>query len=117
MSARPQQATPQEKPYNAADEEQVAERSAKSKVRDNARVDGLKFIMSTPKGRTWMRHLLAEKCFTRVGRSRPLPMFTGNSTTFYNSALRELGDLIACEVATACPAEFRLMEDEGETNG
>jgi hypothetical protein len=76
----------------------------------------MRFVMSTAKGRSWMRHLLAEKLFTRVGKVRPAAIFTGNSTTFYNAALKELGDIIATEAAALCPTEFRLMEDEGEPN-
>lgn len=116
MTATPraQQGTRPEKPYNAADEEQVAERTATSKVRDDARKEGMRFVMGSPKGRAWVRFLLAEQLFTRVGKKRPAQIFTGNSTTFYNAALKELGDIIAADLSSICPVEFRLMEDEGE---
>ena len=100
--------------FNAGDPEQVRDREQKSKVREDARREGLRFLMSDRRGRAWMRHLLGEKCFTRVGKMRPAAIFTGNSTTFYNSALKELGDTIAAELATITPAEFRLMENEGD---
>jgi hypothetical protein len=101
-------------PFNAGDPEQVREREKKSKLREDARREGMKFVMSQRAGRAWMRHLLAEKLFTRVGKVRPAAIFTGNSTTFYNAALKELGDIVASELATLCPDEFRLMETEGE---
>jgi hypothetical protein len=106
-----------EKPYDASDETQVAERQVKAKSKDAIVAEGLRFIMSTSQGRAWMRHLLATKLFTRVGGNRPAGIFTGNSTTFYNTALREVGDIIHAEIATLCKRECRLMEDEGEING
>jgi hypothetical protein len=106
-----------ETPYNAGDEGQVAERQAKAKNKADERAEGLRYIMATRQGRCWMRHLLGEKLFTRVGTARPAGIFTGNSTTFYNTALRETGDIIHAEIATLCKRECRLMEDEGEING
>lgn len=103
-----------EPPYNAGDPEQVRDRERKSKLREDVRREGLKVVMASRPGRAWMRHLLAEKLFTRVGRARPAAIFTGNSTTFYNAALKELGDVVAVELATLCPDEFRLMETEGD---
>lgn len=118
MSTKPQQASApgSGEPFNAGDEESVRERNATAKVRDEAVKEGLRFVMSTAKGRAWMRHLLAAKLFTRVGKIRPAAIFTGNSTTFFNAGLKELGDLISTEIAVICPTEFRLMEDEGEPN-
>lgn len=111
----PQQASkPAETHYNAGDEAQVAERTQNVKARAAGVAQGLRTVMATKPGRAWMRHLLTDKLFTRVGRSRPAGIFTGNSTTFYNAALKELGDIVASELATLCPDEFRLMETEGE---
>lgn len=104
------------KAYDASNPEHVHEREKKSKRAEDQRKEGLRYIMADPKGRAWMRHLIGEKLFTRVGARRPAVIFTGNSTTFYNAALKEMGDLIATEVATLAPREFRLMEDEGDTN-
>lgn len=99
-------------PYNAGDAQQVEQKTRESKMHLQRLQEGIRFIMSDPKGRTWMRHLLGQKLFTRVGATRPALIFTGNSTTFYNTALKELGDLLSSELATLAPAEFRLMEDE-----
>lgn len=106
--------TEQKKPFNAGDEEQVAERRMNSAARAELQRVGLRHVMKDRAGRAWMRHLLVEKLFTRVGKSKPALIFTGNSTTFYNTALKELGDIVAAELATYCPDEFRLMENEGE---
>lgn len=113
QAARPTEA---EEAFDASNPEQVTARNAKAKLRDDLRRDGLRYVMGDRRGRAWMRHLLSEKCFTRVGKIRPAGIFTGNSTTFYNAALKELGDVIAAELAGLCPAESRLMEDEGEPN-
>lgn len=99
-------------PYNAGDERQVEAKTRTAKLHIQRLQEGVRFIMSDPKGRTWMRHLIGDKLFTRVGANRPAAIFTGNSTTFYNTALKELGDLLSSEIATLAPAEFRLMEDE-----
>jgi hypothetical protein len=111
---QPHQATAPEVPVDLSDPEHVADRKKAAKEREDTRAAGLKYIMGDRRGRAWMRHLIAEKLFTRVGRQRPAGIFTGNSTTFYNSALKELGDIISAEVATLTPTEFRLMEDEGD---
>jgi hypothetical protein len=75
-------------------------------------IAGLREVMKTRQGRAWMHHLLTEKLFTRVGAKRPAAIFTGNSTTFYNAALKELGDVIAAEVETYCAKEMDLMKGE-----
>lgn len=108
----PQQPTKPEAPFNAGDEEQVADRKRVAKEREDARVKGMRYVMATREGRTYMRHLLEEKLFTRIGASAPRGIFTGNSATFYNTALKEAGDLLAAELNAHCRAEFRLMEDE-----
>lgn len=108
---KPSTETP-ERGYDAGDEGQVGERRARVKIKENAITEGLRYIMATAQGRAWMCHLLSEKLFTRVGTRRPAAIFTGNSTTFYNAAHKELGDIIATELATLAPAEFRLMEQE-----
>lgn len=102
-------------PFNAGDAAQVKDRERTSKLREDMRRSGLQYLMADAKGRAWMRHLLVDKLFTRVGRHRPAAIFTGNSTTFYNAALKELGDIVATELATICPEQFRLMENEGES--
>jgi len=106
----------QQPPYDASDPDHVHAREKSSKRRDDRRKEGLRYIMADPKGRAWMRHLIAEKLFTRVGAQRPAVIFTGNSSTFYNAALKEMGDLISSEIATLTPREFRQMEDEGDMN-
>ena len=98
--------------FDAGDPSKVADRNNKLKVRTAIEVEGLRFVMSTRQGRAWMRAHLTKQLFVRVGAVRPPGLFTGNSTTFYNAALRELGDLVMAELATVAPRELRLMEDE-----
>lgn len=112
---QPTKATPADPDeFNAGDPEQVRKREQQSRAKEDVRREGLRFLMSDRRGRAYMRHLLAEKLFTRVGKTRPAAIFTGNSTTFYNSALKELGDTVATELANITPDEFRLMENEGD---
>lgn len=103
---------PGEEEYNAGNAEHVRAREKKSKERAALAIAGLKFVMSTRQGRAWMRHLLAEKLFVRVGRQVPPAIFTGSSSTFYNTALREMGDRISSELAHHCAEEMHLMEKE-----
>lgn len=98
--------------YNAGDAAMVDEKRRLSKRQLERLHEGTRYIMSDPKGRAWMRHLISERLFTRVGTKRAAAIFTGNSTTFYNTALKELGDLLSLELATLTPAAFRQMEDE-----
>lgn len=100
--------------YNAGDASQVDEKRRQSKHALERLHEGVRFIMSNPSGRAWMRHLIGDRLFTRIGAKRPAAIFTGNSTTFYNTALKELGDLLSAELATIAPADFRLMEDEAK---
>lgn len=101
-------------PFNAGDAEQVRDREKLSKLREDVRVSGLHYIMSDARGRAWMRHLLAEKLFVGVGKLVPPDSFTGNSTTFYNSGAKRVGELLRSELLNRCRAEYRLMEDEGD---
>lgn len=114
---RPVKGADKPAPYNASDPEQIHDREKKAKRREDLRKEGLKFIMSDARGRSWMRHLIGEKLFTRIGNTRPAAIFTGNSSTFYNAALKEVGDIISTELATLTPAEFRLLEDEANEQG
>lgn len=103
-------------PFDASNPEQVHDREKKAKLRADYIVEGMEYIMADARGRAYMRHLISQRLFTRVGAIRPAAIFTGNSTTFYNTALKELGDILTTELAAMVPGSFRLMEDEGATN-
>lgn len=108
----PPRRTDPDPPEDLGDEASVAARSRRTKGDAEAQVESLRWVMSDPRGRRWMAHLLAQKLFTRVGATRPPSIFTGNSHTFYNTSLRELGDLIASELNHYCQDDFRKMENE-----
>lgn len=113
MKSQPSRAaTEEQEPFNAGDADQVKERGDAAKRNNDLRSEGLRYIMADRRGRAYMRSLLVEKLFTRVGAKRPAGIFTGNSTTFYNAALKELGDIVAAELAAITPEEFRLLEGE-----
>lgn len=99
--------------FNAGDETSVGERQRQSKARGDLRVKGLSEVMSTTQGRAWMLHLLREKCQVQIGTHRMARVFTGNSNTFYNNALVELGNDIKAEVEGFFPDEYALMKQEG----
>lgn len=95
-------------PYNAADETMVGEASARSKLKEDERVKGLRHLMSATEGRAWMHFLLTKQM--NLGR----PIFTGNSSTFYNSAQRELADILVAELKRFCFESYMLMEKENQ---
>jgi hypothetical protein len=103
----------EKKPYNAGDETSVEERKGDAKRREDIRREGLRYIMGDARGRAWMAHLLREKLFVRLG-TRRTPIFSGSSSTFFNCALHEVGEMISTELYAICLDNFRKMEDEAE---
>lgn len=101
-------------PFNAGDEAQVRERKKKAGLREDLRLEGLRYIMADRRGRAFMRHLILDKLITPVGDSMPRAIFTGNSTTFYNTALAELGGLMRAEIELHCEKEYSLMKLEAK---
>lgn len=101
-----------QEPYNAANPDHVARRSKDSRSKLELQRAGLRDIMGSRQGRAWMAHLLNGKLFTRIGSALPSDPMTGNSMTYYNLALRRVGEVMSAELAEFCPADFRRMEDE-----
>lgn len=111
---RPVKREDPKEPYNAGDAEHVREREKASKRRADRVREGLRFVMSDPRGRLWMHHMLTEKLFIGVGKFVPPDSFTGNSTTFYNTGAKRVGEVLRAELLNICRGEFRTMEDEGD---
>jgi hypothetical protein len=99
--------------YNAGDPAQVGERKVQAKNTENERIEGLRYVMATKQGRAWMCYLLEVKLGVPV--TRVTKLFTGNSGTFYNTALRETGDVLEHELKRIAKLQYRLMEDEAQT--
>jgi len=96
---------PETAPYNAGDERQVKARTARQQSREQARLDGLKQLVTTANGRAWLYSLL-EQC-------KPMAnAMTGNSHTFFNLGAQMIGQQIMSDLLTRHPDEYFLMNKE-----
>jgi hypothetical protein len=82
----------EQKPYNAADEEQVKGRKEKQKRRDILTQGALKVLMSTPEGRAWLWELLA-----RCGVFR-LSFSTDALIMAFNEGKRDIGSHVIGDI-------------------
>jgi hypothetical protein len=103
-----------DKAFNAAEEAQVKDRRRKDeRVRDIELAD-MKKIMATREGRRFVWRLL-----DRAGVFRT--SFTGNSTTFFNEGMRNMGLMVIGDVMAACADQYVVMMNESKederTNG
>lgn len=85
-----------------ADSEASAE---KARFLQERRVSDLKKILSSEEGRRWIYGLL-EKCY--VFRS----VMTGNSYTFFNEGMRQVGLMIMDEISHVGPDTYSNMHQE-----
>jgi Na+/melibiose symporter-like transporter len=84
----------------------VKERNKRVQQRQRELADTLVQIMSTKQGRAWMHHLVYDKC----GYDKK--QFTGNSATYANVGVLEVGQTIVRELKTLCFEQWALMERE-----
>lgn len=102
------------KSYNAADEENVRTRKRKDEsIRDRELAD-LKLVMDSLEGRRFVWRLLDKAGVFRTS-------FTGNSTTFFNEGMRNMGLVVLADVHEACAEQYIQMMTEAkkdtESNG
>lgn len=97
------------KTFNASDEEQVKGRKRKEdKVRDRE-LNDLRKVMDSMEGRRFVWRLLEKAGVFRTS-------FTGNSTTFFNEGMRNMGLMILGDVHEACAdAYIRMMNESKES--
>lgn len=103
-----------DKNFNASDEAQVGQRKRKDeRIRDIELAD-VKQLMSSREGRRFIWRML-----DRTGVFRT--SFTGNSTTFFNEGMRNIGLIILADVQAACAEQYIVMMNEStediRTNG
>lgn len=102
------------KSYNAADEENVRTRKRKDEsIRDRELAD-LKMVMDSLEGRRFVWRLLDKAGVFRTS-------FTGNSATFFNEGMRNMGLVVLADVHEACAEQYIQMMTEAkkdtESNG
>jgi hypothetical protein len=92
---------------NASDEAQVKGAEEKQKRAGEREMDDVKNVLATDSGRRFCWKYLER---TGVFRSS----FTGNSTTFYNEGMRNIGLMLMADITSADPAAFLLMMQENK---
>lgn len=90
---------------NAADESQVKEAEKKIKHEKQQEIHDLKNIMQTAQGRRFIYKLIT---FCGVFKTS----YTGNSGTFYNEGMRNVGLMIMSEINEHCPELYVSMLNE-----
>lgn len=90
---------------NAADSKDVKQAKAREKVRDQEGAADMRLIMAQPYGRRFVWSLLE---FAGVFRTS----FTGNSATFYNEGMRNVGLMVMAKINETCPEKYLLMLQE-----
>ncbi len=89
-------------------EEQKIESAAsaeKAKFLQERRISDLKKILSSEEGRRWVYGLL-EKCYVFH------TVMTGNSYTFFNEGMRQVGLMIMDEISHVGPDTYSNMHQE-----
>jgi hypothetical protein len=105
---------PKVKQYNAADEEVVKGRKRKDEQIRDRELNDVRTVMNTVEGRRFVWRML-----DRAGVFRT--SFTGNSTTFFNEGMRNMGLIVLADVHEACSDKYIQMMTESkkdtESNG
>jgi hypothetical protein len=96
----------QRDPLDLAGQERDREaKSLKGKVERDEEAADFKWLMSDARGRRFMWRLLG---ITGLYRSS----FTGNSTTFYNEGMRNVGLMLIADVNDLTPEAYLKMIEE-----
>lgn len=103
--------TDKAKTFNASDEDQVKTRKRKDERERDRELADIRLVMSSVEGRRFVWRLLEKAGVFRTS-------FTGNSTTFFNEGMRNMGLMVLGDVHEACASEYIVMMNESkEGNG
>lgn len=103
--------TDKAKTFNASDEDQVKTRKRKDERERDRELADLRLVMSSVEGRRFVWRLLEKAGVFRTS-------FTGNSTTFFNEGMRNMGLMVLGDVHEACADAYIVMMNESkEGNG
>ncbi len=90
---------------NIADPDQVKEQGIKQKDLDKIKGDDVRTVLGTRQGRRFFyRYLQFSKVFSTC--------FTGNSETFFNEGMRNVGLSILNDINSFAPEKYELMMRE-----
>ena len=85
--------------------EVVNERKRVERDKRKQEIADLRWLMGQPMGRRFMWRLLDKSGMYRTS-------FTGNSSTFFNEGMRNIGLWALADVMEACPDQFSTMTQE-----
>lgn len=98
-------------PVDLVGQELQAEKKEKDrKLSRDGQVEDFKWLMSDKRGRRFVWRLLE---MTGVYRTS----FTGNSTTFFNEGMRNVGLMVVNEIHSNCPELYDTLIKENGNNG
>ena len=95
------------KTFNAADEDQVKTRKRKDERLRERELNDLRLVMSSVEGRRFVWRLLEKAGVFRTS-------FTGNSTTFFNEGMRNMGLMVLGDVHEAAAEAYIVMMNESK---
>jgi hypothetical protein len=91
--------------YKVTDHEGAREQEERAKIVRDMRLHDLNKIVQTEEGRRWIYSIL-ERCHIFH------PVMTGNSYTFFNDGMRQIGLMIIEELSHVDPELFGKMHAE-----
>lgn len=92
---------------NAADPKQVEKARLKEVFGDRQLLGDFRSVLETYQGRRLMWWILEQAGIFKSS-------FTGNSTTFYNEGMRNIGLMVHAKIAEASPESILLMMQESK---
>jgi hypothetical protein len=98
------------KTFNAADEDQVKTRKRKDERERERELADMRQVMSSVEGRRFVWRLLERAGVFRTS-------FTGNSTTFFNEGMRNMGLMVLGDVHEAAADAYIVMMNESKKEG
>ena len=97
-------------PVDLVGQEQQAEKKQKDrKLNRDGQIEDFKWLMSDQRGRRFVYRVLE---MTGVYRTS----FTGNSTTFFNEGMRNVGLMVVNEIHEHCPELYATLIKENSKN-
>ena len=99
--------TEKAKTFTAADEDQVKTRKRKDERLRERELNDLRVVMSSVEGRRFVWRLLEKAGVFRTS-------FTGNSTTFFNEGMRNMGLMVLGDVHEAAADAYIVMMNESK---
>lgn len=107
--SRPNPRNPDPRKHGVSDAHQARNAAARAKLRRDQELDDVRALMDTPEGRRFMWRLL-----DRAGIYRTT--FTGNSASFFNEGMRNLGLIFVADVHEVCPEQYTRMLAEARAD-